>query len=107
MIRRAEPLRYDALAAERTGMLAWTSIAAFCAADTGITILSDYFPAPSLGDLPQGSDLVLDGLLVGGNPDVDGSALLHDGPRMLSASHHMPVPESTDFWHSVNTKKRH
>src|SRR6516164_6884500 len=43
----------------------WTPIAALCAADTGIAVLIDDDPAPPFGDLAQGDDLVLDGLLVG------------------------------------------
>ena len=50
-------------------------VTALGTADTGIVILRDDLPAPPFGDLPQGGDLVLDGLLVGGNPDIDGSAL--------------------------------
>jgi hypothetical protein len=49
-------------------------------------ILLDNLPAPPLGDLAQGGDLVLDRLLVGRYADVNCGTLLHDSPPMLSAS---------------------
>src|SRR5262249_46592436 len=73
---------------------AWTPIAALRAADASIVILLDHLPAAPLGDLPQNGDLVLDGLLVGGNPNVNCGALLHDSPRMLSGSYRKPMPKT-------------
>src|SRR6516165_4215317 len=68
----------------------WTSIAALRAADTGVVILLDHLPAPPFGDLAQGGDLVLNGLLVGRYADVNSGALLHHSHPMLSAPYHIP-----------------
>src|SRR5215469_15530449 len=62
-----------------------TLIAALGTADTRVAVLLDHLPAPPLGDLAQGDDLVLDGLLIGRYADVNCGALLHDSPPMRSA----------------------
>ena len=60
---------------------AWTPIAALGTTDASVVILLDHLPTSPLGDLAQGGDLVVDGLLVGRYADVNCGALLHDGPR--------------------------
>ena len=60
---------------------AWTPVAALSTADTRVAVLLDHLPAPPLGDLAQGGDLVLDGLLVGRYADVNCGALLHNSPQ--------------------------
>src|SRR5262249_14195220 len=66
---------------------AWTPVAALSTADTRVAVLLDHLPAPPFGDLAQGGDLVLDGLLVGRYADVNCGALLHDSPRCCHVSH--------------------
>src|SRR5262249_61278294 len=70
-------------------------------------ILLAHFPAPPLGDLAQGGDLVIDGLLVGGYADVNCGALLHDGPPMLSGPYHINVLKTAVCWKSTRAGKHH
>jgi len=44
----------------------------------------DHLPAPPLGDLTQGGDLVLDGLLIGRYADVNCGAPLQNAPNAVS-----------------------
>ena len=57
---------------------AGTLLAVFGARYAGIAVDLDHLPAPAPGNLAQLPDLVLDGLMIGADPHVDGCALGHD-----------------------------
>src|SRR6516164_5513517 len=86
---------------------AWTPVTALGTTDASVVILLDHLPTSPLGDLAQGGDLVIDGLLVGGYADVNCGALLHDGPPMLSGPYHSCVPKALVFWTCARAKKHH
>src|SRR6516225_4358743 len=86
---------------------AWTPVTALGTTDASVVILLDHLPTSPLGDLAQGGDLVIDGLLVGGYADVNCGALLHDGPPMSSGPYHIPVLISCVCWTSARAKKHH
>src|SRR5215471_8736853 len=74
-----------------------TPIAALSTADTCVAVMLDHLPAPPLGDLAQGGDLVIDGLLIGRYADVNCGALLHNSPQMLSAPYHLGCTKNKCF----------
>jgi len=67
------------------------------AADTRVAVLLDHLPAPPLGDLSQGGNLVIDGLLISRYPHVDRGALLHDSPPIAVSIVSQLCTESTCF----------
>ena len=70
-------------ARQRKYFVCWrpNNVRALGTTDASVVILLDHLPTSPLGDLAEGGDLVVDGLLVGGYADVNCGALLHDGPR--------------------------
>src|SRR6516225_1871271 len=86
---------------------AWTPIAALCAANACITVLLDDVPAPPFGDLAQGGDLVLDGLLVGRYADVNSGALMHDSPQCCQQPITSAVLKTAVCWTSTRAEKHH
>ena len=85
----------------------WTSIAALRAADTGVVILLDHLPAPPFGDLAQGGDLVLNGLLVGRYADINSGALMHDSPQCCQQPITSAVLKTAVCWTSTRAEKHH
>ena len=86
---------------------AWTPIAALCAAYTRVAVLLDHLPTPPFGDLAQGGDLVLDGLLVGRYADVNSGALMHDSPQCCQQPITSSVLKTTVCWTSARAEKAH
>ena len=76
---------------------AWTPVAALGTADTCVAVLLDHLPAPPFGDLAQGCDLVIDGLLVGRYADVNCGALLYGSPPIAVNIVSQLCTESTCF----------